>query len=165
MNTGPQTGASSCSTTCVTNIFNDPAKATVVLQASATFPRPCDAALFLSNQNWMVSQFNLAETAICAQLANSNPTELLCEVVDGSTVVHTYIGEGEFPFVPQGCERTNLEFTIILNDLLVVNDLGELGSFSCETLTTAYADNGCVPGDDTLPVCAALNGLDSPCLP
>lgn len=154
----PVSSTDSCSTTCVTSVFNDSAKTKAVLQASSTSPQGCDSALFLLPQSWQISEFNLGETSVCTVLGDNNPTELLCEVQNGGVVVHTYLGEGELPFVPQGCGRTNLDLNIIIEDLSDL-DSDSLSSFSCETLSLAYLDNDCTPQDFANPVCAALNGI------
>lgn len=155
---GPSAPVFTCTTTCDVNIFNDPEKQNLVLQASFGTPRNCDEFSNLLRQNWEIAQFDLGNSAICSQLGGSNPTELVCTVTDGGEVATTYLGQGVFPFVPQGCGRTNLIFTVFINNLLTFDQAG-LADFTCDSLETAYDANDCTPDDAVNPVCASLNAL------
>ena len=151
-------GSDTCSTTCVVNLFPNSDKTQPVIQSGGTTPQSCDPGFLLVNQSWQVANIDLSNPTLCAQFGTNNPTEVLCEVSDGNTVASTYLGLGEFPFVPQGCDRAGLDLTIIVENLLNLPQ-SALADFSCETLTQAYDDNLCIPSDNTNPVCAALNNL------
>jgi len=142
----------------VVSLFPDPDKTQPILQSAGTTPQSCDPGFLLINQTWEVANFDLSNPSLCAQFGTNNPTEVLCEVKDGDTVASTYLGLGEFPFVPQGCDRAGLDLTIIVENLLNLPQ-SALADFSCETLNQAYDDNLCVPSDNSIPVCAALNNL------
>lgn len=150
--------SNTCTTACTVNVYPDLAKTSPVLVASATTPQACDGGFNLTNQTWQVGEFDLGQPNICAELGTNNPTEVYCEVIENDVVVHNYLASGEFPFVPQGCDRSTLDLTIFLNNLLSLSS-DNLAGYSCNTLQLVFNDNHCDPNDNLNPVCAALNSL------